>query len=136
MATRSEIAVLDKEKNTVKSIYCNFDGYLDGVGEILKENYNNLEIVNKLIEKGDIPFLAKRLEELEPYNDVETDKLKYKVFDSIDSYNYYLAESYLDFAYLFKDDKWYYLELINRTTDHNQYNLYKFLAEKFTWKVL
>jgi len=133
MATRSSIAVLDKEKNIIKSIYCHYDGYLEGVGEVLKENYNNLEIVNKLIELGDIPFLAKHLEELEPYSDVGTGELKYKVFNSIDSYNNYLADSYLDFAYLFKDDKWHYLQLTNRTIE---YNLYKFLAEKFTWKVL
>jgi hypothetical protein len=135
MATRSAIAIFDKEKNIIKSIYCHYDGYLEGVGEILKENYNNLEIINKLIELGDIPFLAKHLEELEPYNDVEAGQLKYKVFDSIDNYTNYLIDSPLDFGYLYKDDKWFYLE-IDEIVEFDIYNPLESVNEGIEWKIL
>jgi hypothetical protein len=132
MATRSSIAVLDKEKNIIKVIYCRWDGYLSGVGKTLKENYNNYEIVSKLIEKGDIPFLANNLEELDPYDDVEAGKLKYKIFNSIDDYTDYLIDSPLDFAYLFKDDKWFYLEIV----EFDMYDPLESENEEIEWKVL
>jgi hypothetical protein len=132
MATRSSIAVLDKEKNIIKVIYCRWDGYLSGVGKTLKENYNNYEIVSKLIEKGDIPFLANNLEELDPYDDVEAGKLKYKVFNTIDDYTDYLIDSPLDFAYLFKDDKWFYLEIV----EFDMYDPLESENEEIEWKVL
>jgi hypothetical protein len=135
MATRSAIGVLDKEKNIIKVIYCRWDGYLEGVGKTLKENYNNYEIVSKLIEKGDIPFLANNLEELDPYDDVEAGQLKYKIFNSIDDYTDFLIDSPLDFGYLYKDDKWFYLE-IDEIVEFDIYNPLEFENEGIDWKVL
>jgi len=37
MATRSNIAI-ENQDGTVSAIYCHFDGYIDGVGEILYEH--------------------------------------------------------------------------------------------------
>ena len=55
MATRSRIAI-ENQDGTVKSIYCHFDGYLDGVGKKLFEHYDR-EKTEKLMELGDISVL-------------------------------------------------------------------------------
>ena len=56
MATRSRIAI-ENQDGTVTSIYCHFDGYLDGVGKKLFEHYDR-EKTEKLIELGDISVLG------------------------------------------------------------------------------
>ncbi len=51
MGTRSTIALKEKnEKITI--IYCHFDGYLSGVGNILLEMYNDEIRIRKLMKKG------------------------------------------------------------------------------------
>ena len=41
MATTCRIGIL--KENKVESIYCHYDGYLAGVGVILKDNYKTKE---------------------------------------------------------------------------------------------
>jgi hypothetical protein len=60
MATRSRIAI-ENESGIVKSIYCHFDGYVDGVGVVLFEHYDK-EKLEKLIELGDISVLKESTE--------------------------------------------------------------------------
>jgi hypothetical protein len=56
MATRSRIAI-ENQDGTVTSIYCHYDGYLSGVGKLLKEYYTTQTKVEALIELGDISSL-------------------------------------------------------------------------------
>jgi hypothetical protein len=75
MATRSKICILypgmkngniDKdEPNTLKYIYCHFDGYFEHVGRILSEYYTDLKRIEELIELGDISSLGELLYECE-----------------------------------------------------------------------
>jgi hypothetical protein len=60
MATRSRIGIQD-EKGTVRSIYCHFDGYPEGVGATLKEHYSNRQKLNMLINLGDISILEENV---------------------------------------------------------------------------
>jgi xylose isomerase len=60
MATRSNIAIENQDK-TVSVIYCHHDGYIDGVGKLLQENYNTREKMEELIALGDISSLGKLL---------------------------------------------------------------------------
>lgn len=57
MSTRCRIG-LEKADKTIKSIYCHFDGYPEGVGKTLKEHYNNPADIEKLLELGDISSLG------------------------------------------------------------------------------
>ena len=57
MSTNSLIGILNKEKRTVKSIYCHWDGYLEGVGDELATNYKDVDKVRELIELGDLSGL-------------------------------------------------------------------------------
>jgi len=57
MSTRSTIASVLKN-GTVKQVYCHFDGYLDGVGKTLKENYTDTKKLNKLLKLGALSTLG------------------------------------------------------------------------------
>lgn len=57
MSTRCRIG-LEKADKTIKSIYCHFDGYPEGVGKTLKEHYNDPAKIEKLLELGDISSLG------------------------------------------------------------------------------
>ena len=59
MATRSRIGMeyTNKQgKKMVKSIYCHFDGYPEGVGQFLINHYDR-EKTEDLIKLGDISFI-------------------------------------------------------------------------------
>ena len=56
MSTRSRIAI-ENQDGTVQSIYCHFDGYIDGVGKTLFNHYDR-EKLEKLIVLGDISSLG------------------------------------------------------------------------------
>jgi hypothetical protein len=65
MATRSRIAI-ENESGIVNSIYCHFDGYVDGVGKTLFNHYDK-EKLQKLIELGDISSLGESTEDTVAY---------------------------------------------------------------------
>ncbi len=71
MATRSRIGMecTDAFGNKfVKSIYCHFDGYPEGVGATLQEHYFDREKVAALIELGAISFLEKEVAPTGPHS--------------------------------------------------------------------
>jgi hypothetical protein len=61
MATRSTIAVVHSD-GTVSQIYCHYDGYLEGVGETLVSDYNQLDRIERLVSLGDVSILGKYLD--------------------------------------------------------------------------
>jgi hypothetical protein len=75
MATRSNIAI-ENQDGSVSAIYCHFDGYIDGVGKILQENYNTREKMEQLIALGDISLLGKTIEETVAYHRDRGEDLK------------------------------------------------------------
>jgi len=53
MATRSRIAV-ELSDGTVKSVYCHYDGYPEGVGQdLLNLEFSSTEEVEEFIDEGD-----------------------------------------------------------------------------------
>lgn len=58
MSTRCLIGRKIKD-NRVEYIYCHHDGYLDGVGEILKIYYTNDGVIDKLMALGNLSALGK-----------------------------------------------------------------------------
>ena len=67
MSTRSNICILNKEEKTIRKIYCHWDGYPEGVGQVLSDNYKDSNKVNELIDLGDISILDK---EVKPNNNL------------------------------------------------------------------
>ena len=62
MATRSTIGI-KTEEGTIRAIYCHWDGYPEGVGVGLVENYNSKEQAEQLIALGGFSSLMETLEE-------------------------------------------------------------------------
>ena len=60
MATRSNIAIVNQDKS-ISSIYCHFDGYPEYVGKILLNHYNNVGIINELMDLGNLSQLCEKL---------------------------------------------------------------------------
>ena len=63
MGTHSRIGVMHGD--TVKSVYCHYDGYLEHNGRILQEYYDSAR-ANHLVALGDLSSLCP---EIEPGND-------------------------------------------------------------------
>ncbi len=59
MGTRSRIGVMHGE--TVKSVYCHWDGYLEHNGRILLEHYDSAK-ANHLVALGDLSSLDKNVD--------------------------------------------------------------------------
>lgn len=71
MATRSRIAMEltdHRGERIVKSIYCHFDGYPEGVGQKLQDHFLDREKVAALIELGAISFLEKEVAPTGPHS--------------------------------------------------------------------
>lgn len=60
MSTRSLIGIKNPD-NSVTYIYCHFDGYPAHHGPILMKHYTNRDIVNDLMELGDLSQLSKNI---------------------------------------------------------------------------
>lgn len=67
MSTRSYIGILDN--NTVKYVYCHWDGYPEYNGIILDKYYNNLNDAIQLVNGGDMSSLGTSLEKTSYYNE-------------------------------------------------------------------
>lgn len=62
MSTRCLIGRQYKDK-TIRYIYCHCDGYIDGVGTVLKKFYSDEETIEKLLDLGDLSALGDLPEE-------------------------------------------------------------------------
>lgn len=62
MSTRSRIGI-ENEDGTIRSIYCHFDGYPEGVGKELMEHYTDPKKINELLDLGDISSLGEEYDE-------------------------------------------------------------------------
>lgn len=126
MSTRSYIVKQISDEKCV-GIYCHNDGYIDYLGKLLYENYNNSKSVDEILALGDISFLTDKLypDPSKPHG-FEFDERQDGVTvaygrdrgeEDTGAKEYTLEEvedliSYVDYIYLFsKDDKWLVLSL-------------------------
>lgn len=104
MATRSNI-IAKLEDGKYYGIYCHYDGYPEGVGKKLLENYNNLPAIRKLIALGDIRCLEAELEnceQLEPAGFEPSSGMSYENVDFMFCHDFH----YEDYTYIFEDGNW------------------------------
>jgi hypothetical protein len=109
MATRSLIAYKNKD-DTFNVVYCHFDGYLDGVGKVLSENYLTEESVNNLISMGDMSTLGKTLDECDFYaNHGETLKVRRNL--TFEEFMQKAKDLWTEYIYIFENNRWTNIEL-------------------------
>ena len=117
MGTRSNIAIEDKETKVLTVVYCHWDGYLEGVGAELLEQYDSLGMVEELIRGGDMSSLGSHYAQMPdraepPYNETwENNKPKtyqneYTLMSDL------RGDVFIEYIYLFRDGKWFVSELI------------------------
>lgn len=71
MSTRSTIAV-ELADGTVSSVYCHWDGYLEGVGQTLVDYYSDRDLAVQLVHGGSISSLGINIHETDYYPDCES----------------------------------------------------------------
>jgi hypothetical protein len=117
MATRSTIAMV-LPNGTIQSIYCHWDGYLEGVGQTLAEHYNKRKTI-QLLANGDVSSLKDFVGH--KHNFDRATKVKSTTFygrdrgeTGIESRNHANVEEWLrfregsEFFYLLQGKQWWY----------------------------
>jgi len=117
MATRSRIAI-ENQDGTVTSIYCHFDGYLEGVGKKLFNHYDR-EKTEKLMELGDISVLGESTLDTIAYHRDRGEDFFRIIYIDLEEFIEKNQCGGVDYLYvLTKDDIW----LVNKTTSvHTRY---------------
>jgi hypothetical protein len=123
MGTRSNIGIVN-EDDSITAIYCHWDGFLSYNGKMLLQHYTSVDIVNQLMNLGDLSSLNEKLypDDSKPHtfqnaqDDVcvaygrernESD-VDCKTFINIDEFEKFAIGSGADYQYLFKNGKWTY----------------------------
>ena len=121
MSTRSLIGI--KDDRGITYVYCHFDGYLAGVGTTLLENYKTEDVVNELVDGGDMSSVGETIKTCAFYADRGEDGTEARTIpaDTADIKDVYYEcgqNCWADYVYLFEDGKWYYSrESVKRTED-------------------
>lgn len=119
MATRSNIGIVNLDKS-ITGIYCHWDGYPEYVGKMLLNHYNNVDIVNGLMNLGDLSILSESLysTDIHTFNEPEdgvcvaygrdrgdtgTDS---RTFEDLGEYEHFGRG--VDYQYLYDNGKWSY----------------------------
>ena len=119
MATRSNIGIVNDD-GSITGIYCHHDGYPEYVGKILLQHYNNVGIINELMDLGDLSCLA---ENVYPSGNHSFNNPEPKVciaygrdrgeknvdsneFNTVSEFEKYGSGN--DYQYLFEDGVWMY----------------------------
>ncbi len=109
MSTRSNIAIEDPKTKKVKVIYVHSDGYPYGVGKCLVDNYNNIQLAEKLFEHGDASYLGDTLDECSFYGrDWKREEDPAKEYRDEWMYMYNMrGDCHIEYIYIFKNNKWH-----------------------------
>ena len=107
MSTRSNIAI-QKPDGKILSIYVHSDGYPDGVGQCLIDNYETYGSSLRLFEYGDASYLGSTLKECSFYHrDWQRELDRAEVHKNFESFKKsYAGDVFIEFVYLYKDGQW------------------------------
>lgn len=132
MATRSTIAY--KTTRGVTAIYCHWDGYPEGVGRCLHENYQAAYLIGKLVQLGDISSLGPEIGEQHSF-DLRDGKDTWTTFygrdrgeDGVDCKEFETIPQWMDhydwsdYYYLWNGNEW--LVSSRGRTDDNGYPMF------------
>lgn len=110
MSTHCKIGMLVIGTNKIKSIYCHFDGYLDGVGKILVEHYTTPKKVESLLNLGPISSLGENpdLQTIAFSRDLGETDVEFRM----DTFKDYLKSKTVEYIYLFSPitNEWRYTQ--------------------------
>ena len=124
MSTRSNIAIEDPKTKKVKVIYVHSDGYPYGVGKCLVDNYNKRELAELLFNHGDASYLGDTIDECSFYGrDWDRDEEPAKTYrDEWMFMRHIGGDAFIEYIYIFKDNKWHVSELKTADTKNGYEN--------------
>ena len=107
MATRSSIGIRTKD-NKFKAVYCHWDGYPEYTGQVLLDNYDTEEKIEKLLELGDLSSIGETIEKCVVYHRDRGEKLNpARIFETEKEMCDHFRECWCEYSYLFEDNNWY-----------------------------
>ena len=108
MATRSFISRFNPETEMYESIYCHWDGYPQGVGVTLRDNYSYGDSPAVLMKFGDISSLKPTLFETmkEAYKLRGDSDVDAKIFRFMSEMMEYYRNMSCEYGYIWRDGKW------------------------------
>lgn len=108
MATRSFISRFNPETEMYESIYCHWDGYPQGVGVTLRDNYSYGDEPAVLMTFGDISSLKPTLFETmkETYKLRGDSDVDAKIFRFMSEMIEHYRGMWCEYGYIFRDGKW------------------------------
>ena len=130
MATRSNIGIVN-EDGSITGIYCHYDGYPEYVGKMLLNHYTTSDIVNGLMNLGDLSILSESLYSTTGINlysdnnrhtfdnpqkgvcvaygrDRGEQNVDSVIYEDLGQYEDMAADTLAEYQYLFEDSKWMY----------------------------
>ena len=128
MSTRSNIAIeLPKDKDgnkKVKVIYVHSDGYPYGVGKCLVDHYNMYDLAKELFNYGDASYLGDTINECSFYGrDWHRKEEPAKTYrDEWMFMRHIGGDAFIEYIYIFKDNKWHISELKTADTQNGYEN--------------
>lgn len=109
MGTRSRIACR-QTNGTIRSIYCHWDGYPNGVGKMLLEHYSDYATMTRLLNRGDRSALEKVPEEGMAYIDRGDDCPAHISRSRTQLAEFDWGEEWM-YLYEFETDEWFALDV-------------------------
>ena len=106
MSTNALVAYL-REDNSVVSSYVHYDGYTEGVGEVLLENYNSEELARDLTEN--LGYASSLRETIVSSHDDRANSDEAETYESYEDFEEYIRDnSHLEYVYIWDihEDKW------------------------------
>lgn len=104
MSTKAAIGI-ENADGTITGIFCYYDGYLEGVGQILNKHYTKESTVKHLIENGNIKYLGDNVWATE-YFIREHKELnnKSQTLSNVQDFERYFNN--IPYFYIFSKNKW------------------------------
>lgn len=102
MSTRAYIVKLNHDE-TSKLVYCHHDGYIDHCGKILHFFYSNPDLLNKLINEGNMSSLGQTIEECSFYKDEDSAATVFKTKSKLLEYINESLNDGIEYVYVFNE---------------------------------
>lgn len=115
MSTRCMIGVMDKE-GYITAVYCHHDGYPQGVGRTLLENYNREKIL-EVIKCGPLDALGSTKENCLFYDEDVND---YSIYDNLEQF-LNNGDDHDWHYYLDIDNNWHVIDMHWNDNTHQMY---------------
>jgi hypothetical protein len=95
-----EFQIPSEPKNGILylGVYCNFDGYFNGVGQELKTKFNSYETALNLILLGALSYI---IDDVVSYHNWRNEELNIEILEGES------PTSDTEYTYVFKNNKWY-----------------------------